>query len=188
MRTIKLSDILDVPADALVYSTNILFNCTGGVGGAMMMKYGPHVQMELHELMASHSEKFMKQGSVIDYVPGGLPYRHVLHTFPCDGMYDTTAAIVEDVLRQALLICVQDHSVSRVAVSALATGYGHMTLDEFLPIAGRVFNDTIFEEIPEIVLCLPNEESFSWAEIVVHALKIDLVPDPDSIRLIKEGE
>jgi O-acetyl-ADP-ribose deacetylase (regulator of RNase III) len=177
MRAIRQSDILNDPADALVYSTNVLFNCTGGVGGALLMRYGAHVQKELHALLSARSERFMKQGDVIDHVPYGLPYRHLLHTFPCDGMYDTSTDIVEDVLRRALQICIQDQLVSRVAVSALATGYGHMALDDFIPIAARVFNDPDFAAIPQIVLCLPDDPSFTWTQQVIREFNLALAED-----------
>lgn len=46
-RGIKHTDILDEPADALIDSTNIMLNCTGGVGACLLTKYGSHVQSEL---------------------------------------------------------------------------------------------------------------------------------------------
>ncbi len=144
MRGIKHCNIVDDPADALVYSTNILLNCTGGVGASLLERYGPKFQVELHEILKNRGSRFADQGEVINHVPVGLPYRYLLHTTPCDAMYDTTPEIAEDVLLRALAICAGDPAVRRVAVSALATGFGHLGFDAFVSIAARVFNDLRF--------------------------------------------
>jgi hypothetical protein len=33
---IKCMDVLDLKADALIYSTNVRLNCTGGVGACLL--------------------------------------------------------------------------------------------------------------------------------------------------------
>jgi O-acetyl-ADP-ribose deacetylase (regulator of RNase III) len=163
MRGIKHADILNDPADALIYSTNILLNCTGGVGGALLERYGQHFQIELHQLLRKRGASFASQGEVIDYVPAGLPYRHLIHTTPCDGMYDTTPSFTEDVLSRALACCSGDPSVRRVAVSALATGFGHLKFEDFLLIASRVFHLSHFATLQDIILCIDDAFTFRYA-------------------------
>ncbi len=40
-------DVLDLPADALIYSSNVLLNCSGGVGACLVERYGKQVQVDL---------------------------------------------------------------------------------------------------------------------------------------------
>lgn len=42
--TLKSGDILDEPADVLVCSANVFQNLSGGVGGAILLRYGDAVQ------------------------------------------------------------------------------------------------------------------------------------------------
>lgn len=174
MRAFRQSDVLDDPADALIYSTNVLLNCTGGVGGALLERYGMPVQSALHGWLASRGLRFASQGDVIDLVATGMPYLHVLHTVPCDGMYDTSPAMVSSVLARALEICASDPSVRRVAVSALATGYGHLPFDDFLPIAANLTRSPQFDGLAEIVVCFRHEEDFSRTKELNEGLKLGL--------------
>ena len=41
-------DVLDVEADVLICSANVSLNLSGGVGGALMGRYGEGLQQELH--------------------------------------------------------------------------------------------------------------------------------------------
>lgn len=174
MRAFRHCDVLDDPAEALIYSTNVLLNCSGGVGGALLERYGMPVQKSLHGWLRSHGLRFASQGDVIDLVPEGMPYRHVLHTVPCDGMYDTSPAMVTSVLTRALEICAADPSVCRVAVSALATGYGHLPFDDFLPIAAGLMKSPQFGSLSEIVVCFRHEEDFKRAGELNEALDLGL--------------
>lgn len=87
---IQLSNVLDVPADALIYSTNLLFNCSGGVGAALMRRYGPHVQSDLHAILLRRGSRFANRGDVEEWVSQGMPYHAVYHTVPSNGFYETT--------------------------------------------------------------------------------------------------
>ena len=97
-------------------------------------------------------------------------------------MYDTTPAITEDVLLRALAHCAADASVRRVAVSALATGFGHLSIQDFLAVASRVFHDARFAALHDIVLCIEDEFTFRWAcEIVQErGLHLQLEAEPSA--------
>ncbi len=174
LRLIKRADILDEPADALIYSTNVLLNCTGGVGGALMGRFGPNFQSELHHLLAASGRRFADQGEVFQYVTTGLPYKAVFHTVPCNGWYDTTAEIVGDVLRSSLNSCAGRGDISKVVLSALATGYGHFEYDDFIRLAARVLSESAYDTISEIALCVSDELLFATAQDLVSAEKLPL--------------
>jgi O-acetyl-ADP-ribose deacetylase (regulator of RNase III) len=174
MRALRFCDVLDDPADALIYSTNVLLNCTGGVGGALLARYGSSVQVALHQWLKSCSLRYAPQGTVLDLVPEGLPYRHVLHTVPCDGFYATSPEVVSAVLRKALQGCVSDRGVKRVATSALATGYGHLAFDDFMKVAAAVITSAEFKLIPDIIVCLQDDHDFRRARELNQHLSLGL--------------
>lgn len=156
-------DVLDLPADALIYSTNVLFNCTGGVGACLVERYGRAVQTDLHALLRERGIKFAEQGSVFQHVTKGMPYKKVFHTVPCDGFYDTTQEIVKGVLRTSLGECVRAGDIHTVALSALATGYGHLQFDNFFRIASSVLNEELFAPIKSVTICIYDDYSFNMA-------------------------
>ncbi|MGF1657129.1 MAG: macro domain-containing protein [Verrucomicrobiales bacterium] len=161
-RLIQNIDVLDLTADALIYSTNVLLNCTGGVGACLVARYGEQVQTDLHQLLRQRNIKFADQGAVFQMVTEDMPYKRVFHTIPCDGFYNTTKEIVESVLRVSLRECIQAE-VQTVALTALATGYGHLGFDAFFRIAAQVLADPEFAKIQTTTICLDDPIAFDIA-------------------------
>ncbi|MEM7143597.1 MAG: macro domain-containing protein [Verrucomicrobiota bacterium] len=155
--------MLDLAADALIYSTNVLLNCTGGVGSCLLERYGNQVQSDLHLLLKDRGLKYADQGMAFQHVTDGMPYKRLYHAVPCDGFYDTTEEIVATVLRKCLSGCVEAVDVKSVALSALATGYGHLGLDEFLRIASSVLAEPEFLALQTVTICLDDEVSYGLA-------------------------
>jgi len=156
-------DVLDLKADALIYSTNVILNCSGGVGACLVKRYGRHVQEDLHKVLSDQGKKFSEQGAVIQLVPDGMDYARVFHTIPCDGFYNTSEEIVTDILRRSLRECVATDQVRSVALSALATGYGHLGYDEFFRIASSVLSETEFCPLEAVTICIYDTYSFGLA-------------------------
>ncbi|XHR30027.1 MAG: macro domain-containing protein [Chthoniobacteraceae bacterium] len=155
-------NLLDQPAEALIYSSNVHLQCSGGVGAALVDRYGPAVQTGLHELLTSSGRRSCEQGEIFEWLPPEMPYKTVLHTVPTDFWHDTTIPVVEDVLRRALRRCVElGHT--RLAFSALATGYGDLMLRDFLILADRVFGEPALAPLAEATLCLPDGADFAVA-------------------------
>ena len=177
-RLIKCIDLLDEPADALVYSTNVLLNCSGGVGAALMARYGTIVQEDLHQILADRGHRFVQRGEVLEHVSAGMPYKCVYHTVPSDGFYDTTPEIVQDVLRQALRGCCESGDVSSVVMSALATGFGHLQFEDFFGVAAPVLVEEEFASLERITICVELEYSFELAkkQVAVDGLPLEVVP------------
>ena len=173
LRAIKHCDITDEPADALIYSTNVMLNCSGGVGSSLMAKYGKQFQSDMHDLLKVDGRKFANRGDVFQHVSDGMPYRAVFHTVPCDGWYETTSETIESILRCCLSDCLH-LEVKRLVVSALATGYGHLGFEEFFRVAGRVMNDSAFSGIPSIVICIGDESRFHDAVRCAREESLDL--------------
>ena len=57
-------DILDLPVDVLICSANVSLNLSGGVGGALLARFGKDVQEELHRHLPRQAPRFARPGDV----------------------------------------------------------------------------------------------------------------------------
>ena len=155
--TVKHCDILDESADVLVCSANPYLNLSGGMGGAFLLRYGDAMQRRLHEHLADHNLRFVKRGDVVQTPPCGSPYKSVLHAVGVDAFYDTSAEVVTSVVTKCLEMAAAS-SASNVALAAIPTGYGRLSLAEFaagiMPVTGSEF-----APIQEVRVCLRKEEA-----------------------------
>jgi O-acetyl-ADP-ribose deacetylase (regulator of RNase III) len=123
-------DILDVPADVLICSANVYLTLSGGVGGAFLLRYGPAVQENLRQYLTDRGVRYVPRGTVVETPPCGSPYRAVLHAVAVDGFYDTTPAVVGEVIRAGLRRAAA-LSARTVALAGLAMGYGRLPVGGF---------------------------------------------------------
>ena len=126
--------IEDFNADALVYSTNQQLHLTGGVGAALVSKWGPRVQHFLDERRSEYPSGIVPVGTVIDGAIEGLPYRRIFHSVATSTDYETSVDTVRRIIQYCWEECDIDFSISTVAFSALGSGYGDMHYDEFSSI------------------------------------------------------
>lgn len=160
---LKQIDVVDEPADALIYSTNVLLNSSGGVGSCLVEKYGRHVQDDLHQILKDQDRKFANQGEVFEMVSEGMPYKKVFHTVPNDPVYNTDTMIVESILCFCLTSANDDPEVETVAVSALATGYGKLYFDEFFRTVDKVVRENDYPNLQTLTVCVYDEYSYGLA-------------------------
>jgi uncharacterized protein (TIGR02996 family) len=81
---VKHGDVLDEPADVLVCSANVWLNLSGGVGGEVLLRHGPQMQLELHHYLADRGLRSVGQGEVVPCGPCGTPFKAVLHAVAVD--------------------------------------------------------------------------------------------------------
>lgn len=152
--TAKAGDILDEPADVLVCSANVFLNLSGGVGGAILLRYGDAMQRELHETLARSGKRFALRGDLIVVSPCGTPYKAVIHAVAVDGFYQSSPEVVRGLV-EASLDRAAAMGARRVALTALATGYGRMSMGDFAgaiePLVGREWPPG-----EEVVICVRN--------------------------------
>lgn len=160
---LKHIDVVEESADALIYSTNVLLNCSGGVGACLVEKYGRHVQEDLHQILKDDDRKFANQGEVFEIVSAGMHYKKVFHTVPNDPMYNTSTVIVESILCCCLSIADVDSEIQSVAVSALSTGYGKLYYDEFFRTVEKVVRENKYTNLESLTLCVYDEYSYRLA-------------------------
>lgn len=150
--SLHLGDLLDIPAHVLVCSANVYLTLSGGVGGAFSLRYGPAMQESLNEYLRQRNIRHVPRGTVVAMPPCGSPYQAVLHAVAVDGMYesspDIVAAVISDSLRQAAAL-----QARTIALAALATGYGRLTMEDFAE-ALRTLIDMEIPPLERIVIGL----------------------------------
>ena len=133
-------DLLDVPADVLICSANVYLTLSGGVGGALLLRYGPAMQEALARHLTERGVRYVERGAVIAVDGCGTPYRTVLHAVAVDGLYETNMEVVSHIIANSLQMAAQQ-SARTVALAALATGYGRKSMEFFasalMPIIDR---------------------------------------------------
>lgn len=133
-------DILDVPADILVCSANVYLALSGGVGGAFLLRYGPDMQEALQSYLTERGIRHVERGDVISLPPCGSPYRAVLHAVAVNGVYESSPTIVAEVLTESLRQAAA-LAANTVALTAVATGYGRMSIPDFAAGLRRVIGE-----------------------------------------------
>jgi O-acetyl-ADP-ribose deacetylase (regulator of RNase III) len=150
--TLKPGNIVDEPTDVLVCSANPHLTLSGGVGADLLVRYGSAMQSALQEIVRHRTPHFIPQGEVVPYSDPTLPYRAVLHAVAVDGWYDSSPKIIEQTVTAALRMAA-GYGAKRVALAALATGFGHLTLAEF----AKGIRPLLKQDIPpvdEVCVCL----------------------------------
>jgi O-acetyl-ADP-ribose deacetylase (regulator of RNase III) len=123
-------DILDQPADRLVSSGNVLLNMSGGVNGALMRKYGPGLQKELHDHLKKAGLESVAPGFCHRFEREIPPYKGVVYAVAIDAWYASSAGLVERTLETAIA-ALDAKDGETVVLPALATGYGNLAKAEF---------------------------------------------------------
>lgn len=154
---ITSGDILAVPAETLICSANVGLRLTGGVGGAIRLKFGDTVADRIQADLESHlKSRGMANAKVTDVVPTagtGTPFQTILHAVAIDGAYDSSVEIIRQTVAKALVLC----STPNVSLAALATGYGRMTVKQF----GQAIAPLLRGErspIQKLTICLRRED------------------------------
>jgi O-acetyl-ADP-ribose deacetylase (regulator of RNase III) len=145
-------DLLDAPADVLVCSANVYLALSGGVGGAFLLRYGPGMQEALQGYLSRRGIRHVEQGDVVPMPPCGSPYRAVLHAVAVDGAYQSSPAVVASVVAKSLrqAAAVEAHTV---ALAAVGTGYGRMSMPDFAAGLRRVVGE-VFPPLERVTIGL----------------------------------
>jgi O-acetyl-ADP-ribose deacetylase (regulator of RNase III) len=162
--TIKTGNIIDEPADVLVCSANPHLTLSGGVGADLLARHGAAMQAALEQVVRQRTPHFMPRGEVIPYSDPTLHYRAILHAVAIDGWYDSSPQVIEETVAKALRMAA-GYGARRVALAALATGFGKLTLSEFAE-GIRPLLVQEFPPIDEVCICLL--EDYRVRELAEH--------------------
>lgn len=128
--SVRVGDVLDEHADALICPANPWLNLSGGVNGAILMRGGQAVQDELQAHLRSAGRSAVEAGTVVCTGPGPLCVKHILHAVAIDPFYGSSVELVKQAIESALATARSLGAVT-VAMPMLATGYGPLRAEHF---------------------------------------------------------
>lgn len=149
---IEPGDVLAVPAEVLICPANPLLRMTGGVNGALLQRGGVGIQRELEAHLRALGRTWVPPGTVVRTGPGPLAVAAILHAVAIDGFYRTDRATVAGTLERALAMAAE-LGARRVALPALATGYGPLPVATFVEILAEVL-DRVPPSLARVTLVL----------------------------------
>ena len=150
-------NIVDVQADALIYSTNVQLLLTGGVGAALMTRFGPRIQ---DALGAAAGRPTAEVGEVFETSLSGIPWKTIFHTVATDKLYYTRPEIVLAILRKCFRRCVELQTIKSIITSPLGCGYGDLDVGQFLRIAAEVCAELEKSAIENFAIVCRSDEYF----------------------------
>jgi len=127
---VKTGDILDERVDVLISSGNTQLNMSGGVNGAILHRGGKDVQAELRTYLKGLGRHWVEPGAVVLTGPGPLAVRHIVHAVAIDAFYASSVELVQKTATRALELAAEQGAAT-VALPALATGYGPLSVRQF---------------------------------------------------------
>jgi len=129
--SVRHADVFDADADGLICSANPNLNLSGGVGGALLLRYGEEMQTHLHGYLTKNHRKFVEPGTVVVTPSCGSPFAAIAHAVAIDAFYDTNADIIYRTYKFAIaqLTAVKCRNI---AATCLGCGYGRCSVDEFI--------------------------------------------------------
>lgn len=169
--SLKQKNILDEPADVLICSANVNLLLSGGVGADLLARYGNAMQGVLQTQILASNPHCAQQGEIFQYIGPEMPYRMVLHAVAINGWYESSPAVITDIIRRALKIAA-DIGAKKVALTALATGFGKLTFDEFAQGVRPLLNESI-SPINEVAICILLD--FQALDLARHLPEIEYV-------------
>jgi O-acetyl-ADP-ribose deacetylase (regulator of RNase III) len=127
---VRTGDLLDECADVIICPANPWLNLSGGVNGEILLRGGETIQEELHAYLRTLGKPAVESGAVVATAPGPLKARQLLHVVAIDPFYDSNIDLVREAMKRAFRMA-QQLGAKTVAMPALATGYGHLSFEEF---------------------------------------------------------
>ncbi len=156
-KRIILDNIIKVKADALIYSTNIDLRLSGGVGAALLQKYGSEIQDKLFETIDNTGRQVANIGEVFECTVPTMPWKVVYHTVATNDMYETQAETVHSIIKYCLLDCDGKDGIDSIVMSALGCGWGDLSHSDFIDIITEVTGGLSFCGVNEIVVCCDDQ-------------------------------
>jgi O-acetyl-ADP-ribose deacetylase (regulator of RNase III) len=149
---LKQKNILDEPAHVLVCSANVNLLLSGGVGADLLARYGNRMQEALLAQLRTRNPHCAQRGEIFQYAGPEIPNKLVLHAVAIDGWYESSPEVITDIVRRALKMAAEA-GAGKIALTALATGFGHLTFADFARGIKPLLAES-FPPINEIVICL----------------------------------
>ncbi|RJL31015.1 O-acetyl-ADP-ribose deacetylase [Bailinhaonella thermotolerans] len=140
--TLKLGDITEEEADAIVNAANSSLLGGGGVDGAIHRRGGPEILAECRELRASRYRDGLPTGQAVATTAGRLRARWVIHTVgPVHSASEDRSALLASCYRESLRVA-DELGARTVAFPAVSAGVYRWPIDDAARIAITTVRDT----------------------------------------------
>ena len=163
---VKVGDLLDEASDVIVSTANPWLNMSCGVNGAILPRGGEKVQEELHSYLRNLGKSAVEPGTVVLTTPGPLRARQILHAVAIDPFYDSSIEVIECTVRTVLTEA-RRLGAKTVAMPYLATGYGHLSMEQFAAGFAQAIEAEDWAPIERVVVVVRKEDD---AEIIRRTL------------------
>jgi O-acetyl-ADP-ribose deacetylase (regulator of RNase III) len=114
------------------------------------------MQQELHRKLAESGRRFLEPGEVIVTAPHGLPVKAVVHAVAVNGFYESSVEMVRAVVDKSLRTAASLGARS-VAMTAVATGFGRMSLEKFAAAISPL-RPGEYPPLDEVVICVRRDD------------------------------
>jgi len=159
-----VGEILDASAEALICSANPQLNLSGGVGGALGLRYGGAMQQYLRDWLSQSGSAFVSPGGIAVAPSLGLPFKVVVHAVAIDAFYETSPETILAAY-EASFAAIAGAGCKSVAAACLACGYGRISPQAFASaIKELVCRDlsgvdyvAFISTNPEVIRAIQNE-------------------------------
>lgn len=135
---IRQGDVVDVAAEAIVFSTNEHLFLSGGAGASLLGIHGRPLQDAMDRALARSGRKVAPRGSVFEIEPAETWSFRLFAVVAANGFYETCEEDTRRSLAEALALCGGHPGIKRVVTTALGTGYGNMEIEDFISIFCRI--------------------------------------------------
>lgn len=160
-RNILKADIVEVEADALIYSTNVQLMLSGGVGACLLKKLGPSFQNELYRKIDMELRKLADVGEVFYSEMSECPWKLVVHTIATDPFYYTDPEVVRSILKKAFSELSGRQNINSVVMSPIGAGYGDLNIEVFLDLVSQESAKYEESSIKQLIVCCDSESTYS---------------------------
>lgn len=162
-RNVIFANIADVAADALIYSTNVQLAFTGGVGAALMKRYGHQLQMDLVKEFNRSRKIQPKVGDVYVSELAYTPWSMIFHSIATDELCYTKVSTVSKILRYCLDCSIERQDISSVVCSPLGSGFGDLETIRFCEVVEEILNE--YENSSIEVFSVVCNDKFQFKEL-----------------------
>ncbi len=154
---VKIGDLLDEAADVIISTGNPWLNMSGGVNGAILARGGEAIQAELRAHLRDLGKPAVVPCTVVATGSGRLRAKWILHAVAIDPFYDSSIEMVRETVGRALALA-RKLGAMTIAMPALATGYGHLSIEHFAEAFAQAMS-TDWSPIQRLVVVVRSPEN-----------------------------
>lgn len=152
-----VSDILNIEADGLISSGNILLNMSGGINGALLQKYGDQLQKELKLHLSNQKKHFVEPGFVYLFEQSIGNYKGVTYSVGINAWYESNINLVADTITKSIQLLIT-RKCEKIVLGAIGTGYGNLSKFDF-GVALKTAEYSWTKSNISVILAIKNEDS-----------------------------